>query len=83
MTPHDIALIFAFASATAAVILARRAMRLEMEARRKPSRVRILSGAHANHFGDLIRRDRRRAMVRLRTGVCVWVEDVEWVRVSP
>jgi hypothetical protein len=46
------------------------------------SRIRILSGAHANHFGDIIRRDRRRAMVRLRTGVCVWVEDGEWVRVG-
>jgi hypothetical protein len=51
--------------------------------RRKPSRVRILSGAHNNHFGDLVRIHRGKALVRLQSGVCVWVPDGEWVRVSP
>jgi hypothetical protein len=45
--------------------------------------VRILSGAHANHFGALVRVHRGKALVRLQSGVCVWVEDGEWVRVSP
>jgi hypothetical protein len=45
-------------------------------------RIRILSGAHANHFGDLVRVHRGKALVRLRDGACVWVEDGEWVRVS-
>ena len=52
--------------------------------RRKPSRVRILSGAHANHFGALVRATNTgKALVRLQSGVCVWVLDGEWVRVSP
>jgi hypothetical protein len=49
----------------------------------KGARVRILSGAHDNHFGDLVRVHRGKALVRLQSGVCVWVEDGEWVRVSP
>jgi hypothetical protein len=48
----------------------------------KGARVRILSGAHANHFGDLVRVHRGKALVRLRSGVCVWVLDGEWVRVG-
>ena len=49
----------------------------------KGVRVRILSGAHDNHFGDLVRVHRGKALVRLQSGVCVWVPDGEWVRVSP
>jgi len=48
----------------------------------KGVRVRILSGAHDNHFGDLVRIHRGKALVRLQSGVCVWVPDGEWVRVS-
>jgi hypothetical protein len=48
----------------------------------KGARVRILSGAHDNHFGDLVRVHRGKALVRLQSGVCVWVEDGEWVRVG-
>jgi hypothetical protein len=48
----------------------------------KGVRVRILSGAHDNHFGDLVRIHRGKALVRLRDGACVWVEDGEWVRVG-
>ena len=49
----------------------------------KGARVRILSGAHANHFGDLIRvGSDGKALVRLRDGACVWVPDGEWVRVG-
>jgi hypothetical protein len=48
----------------------------------KGVRVRILSGAHDNHFGDLIRVHRGKALVRLQSGVCVWVLDGEWVRVG-
>jgi hypothetical protein len=52
--------------------------------RRKPSRVRILSGAHANHFGALETvGNTGKAKVRLRSGVVVWVQAGEWVRVSP
>ena len=49
----------------------------------KGIRIRILSGAHANHFGALVRVHRGKALVRLQSGVCVWVLDGEWVRVSP
>jgi hypothetical protein len=49
----------------------------------KGVRIRILSGAHDNHFGDLVRVHRGKALVRLQSGVCVWVPDGEWVRVSP
>jgi hypothetical protein len=49
----------------------------------RTERIRILSGAHANHFGALVRIHRGKALVRLRDGACVWVEDGEWVRVSP
>ena len=49
----------------------------------KGVRVRILSGAHDNHFGALVRVHRGKALVRLQSGVCVWVPDGEWVRVSP
>jgi hypothetical protein len=46
--------------------------------------VRILSGAHCNHYGALVRvTNTGKALVRLRDGACVWVEDGEWVRVSP
>ena len=49
----------------------------------KGARIRILSGAHDNHFGDLVRvTNTGKALVRLRDGACVWVEDGEWVRVS-
>ena len=49
----------------------------------RTERVRILSGAHANHFGDLETvGNTGKAKVRLRSGVCVWVPDGEWVRVS-
>ena len=48
----------------------------------KGVRVRILSGAHDNHFGDLVRVHRGKALVRLQSGVCVWVLDGEWVRVG-
>jgi hypothetical protein len=48
----------------------------------KGVRVRILSGAHDNHFGDLVRIHRGKALVRLQSGVCVWVPDGEWVRVG-
>ena len=48
----------------------------------KGARVRILSGAHDNHFGDLVRVHRGKALVRLQSGVCDWVLDGEWVRVG-
>jgi hypothetical protein len=48
----------------------------------KGARVRILSGDHANHFGDLVRVRHGKALVRLQSGVCVWVLDGEWVRVG-
>jgi len=49
----------------------------------KGVRVRILSGAHCDHFGDLVRvSNTGKALVRLRSGVCVWVLDGEWVRVG-
>jgi hypothetical protein len=48
----------------------------------KGARVRILSGAHDNHFGDLVRVHRGKALVRLQSGVCVWVPDGEWVRIT-
>jgi len=48
----------------------------------KGVRVRILSGAHCDHFGDLVRVHRGKALVRLQSGVCVWVLDGEWVRVG-
>jgi hypothetical protein len=48
----------------------------------KGARVRILSGAHCDHFGALIRVRNGKALVRLQSGVCVWVLDGEWVRIS-
>jgi hypothetical protein len=48
----------------------------------KGDRVRILSGAHCDHFGALVRIHRGKALVRLRSGVCVWVLNGEWVRVG-
>ena len=48
----------------------------------KGARVRILSGAHSNHFGALVRIHRGKALVRLQSGVCVWAPDGEWVRVG-
>ena len=48
----------------------------------KGERVRILSGAHDNHFGDLVRIHHGKALVRLQSGVYVWVLDGEWVRVG-
>jgi hypothetical protein len=54
-----------------------------MDGDRPRIRIRILSGTHANHFGDLVRTRHGKALVRLRDGACVWVEDGEWVRVSP
>jgi hypothetical protein len=48
----------------------------------KGARIRILSGAHDNHFGDLVRVHRGKALVRLQSGVCVWVPDGEWVRIA-